>query len=113
MSSSLTLLSVVLLLVAGASPALAGAWWRLSSRAAPSSLPPGGTAAIFVSATNVGDGGVNATTSPVTIKDTLPPNLEAIKITGEPALWPGSGSPHDVRARNAHLFYQAGNVSRV
>ncbi len=83
--SSLTLLSVVLLMAAGASPALAGAWWRLSSRAAPSSLPPGGTAAIFVSATNVGDAGVNATTSPVTIKDTLPPNLEVIKITGEPA----------------------------
>jgi len=84
-SSSLVLLSAVLLLVAGASPAFAGAWWRLSSRAAPSSLPAGGTAAIFVSATNVGDAGVNATTSPVTIKDILPPNLEAIKITGEPA----------------------------
>jgi hypothetical protein len=83
--SSLTLLSVVLLMAAGASPALAGAWWRLSSRAAPSSLPPGGTAAIFVSATNVGDAGVNATTSPVTIKDTLPPNLEVVKMTGEPA----------------------------
>jgi hypothetical protein len=28
---------------------------------------------------------VNATTSPVTIKDTLPPNLEAIKVSGKPA----------------------------
>jgi hypothetical protein len=82
----LTVVSVAVLLVAGASPALAGAWWRLSSRAAPSSLPPGGTAIIVVSATNVGDGGINATTSPVTIKDTLPPNLEAIKITGKPVL---------------------------
>ncbi len=85
-SMSLTLLSVALLLVVGASPALAGAWWRLSSRAEPSSLPPGGTASIVVSATNVGDDGVNATTNPVSFKDTLPPNLEAIKISGRPAL---------------------------
>jgi hypothetical protein len=86
MSASLTVLSGALLLVAGASPAFAGAWWRLSSRAAPSSLPPGGKASIVVSATNVGDAGVNATTSAVTIKDTLPSSLEAIKITGKPAL---------------------------
>jgi hypothetical protein len=69
-----------------ASPALAGAWWRLSSRAAPSSLPPGGNAAIVVSATDVGDDGIDATTEPVTIKDTLPAGLEAIKIGGKPAL---------------------------
>ena len=74
------------LLAVCANPALAGAWWRLSSRAAPSALAPGGKATIVVSATNVGDGGVDATTDPVMVKDVLPPGLEAIKISGKPAL---------------------------
>jgi hypothetical protein len=82
---SLTVLGGTALLAADASPALAGAWWRLSSRAAPSSLPTGGKAIIVVSATNVGDGDVNAASTPVTIKDTLPANLEAIKMSGKPA----------------------------
>jgi hypothetical protein len=83
---SLTVLGSAALLAADASPALAGGWWRLSSRAAPSALPPGGKAIITVSATNVGDGGINAANSPVTIKDTLPASLEAVKMTGKPAL---------------------------
>jgi hypothetical protein len=79
-SASLVLLGVC------ASPALAGAWWRVSSRAAPSVLAPGGKATIVVSATDVGDGGVDAITSPVTISDALPASLEAIKISGKPIL---------------------------
>ena len=75
-----------LLLAVCASPALAGAWWRLSSRAAPSVLAPGGKATIVVSATDVGDGGIDAMTAPVMVKDVLPPGLEAIKISGKPAL---------------------------
>ena len=62
-----------LVLMAGASPAFAGAWWRVSSRAAPTFLAPGGQATVIVSATNVGAGTVNATKTPVTIKDALPP----------------------------------------
>ncbi len=73
------------LLVVGAAPAFAGAWWRLSARPAPSALVPGQKATIVLSATNVGDGGVNATSVPVAIKDALPPDLEASEIRGEPA----------------------------
>ncbi len=84
-SISVTVLTSAALLLVGTSPALASAWWRLSSREAPSALPPGGRATIVVSASDVGDTGVNATTTPVTIKDTLPPNLEVIRISGAPA----------------------------
>ena len=78
--------TMLVLSLAGASPALAGGWWRLSSRAAPSRLQPGQKAILEVEATDVGDVGVNATSKPVTITDTLPPNLEAIRITGQPAM---------------------------
>ena len=84
--TALCVLGSSLLLGICASPALAGAWWRLSSRAAPSALPPGGKATIVVSATNLGDGGIDAITAPVMVKDVLPPGLEAIKISGKPAL---------------------------
>ncbi len=80
-AASISLLS----LAAGASPALAGAWWRLSARAAPSNLQPGQRAILEVGATDAGDVGVIATSKPVTITDTLPPNLEAVKITGAAA----------------------------
>ncbi len=84
-SSSLALVGMSLLLMAAASPAFAGAWWRMSSRAAPTLLVPGQRATIVVAATNVGDTGVNATATPVTIKDTLPAALEATAIEGAPA----------------------------
>jgi hypothetical protein len=76
---------LALLSLAGASPALAGAWWRTSSRAAPTFLTPGGSGTIIVSATNVGDVGIDASKTPVTIRDSLPPNLEATAIKGAPA----------------------------
>ncbi len=76
---------LVLSLAAGASPAFAGAWWRLSARAAPSNLVPGQKAVLEVGATDAGDVGVNATSKPVTITDTLPPNLEAIRVVGQPS----------------------------
>jgi hypothetical protein len=85
-TTSLAALAITAAPAAGATPAPTGAWWRLSARAAPSSLPPGGKAIIVISATNIGDGAVNAATTPVTIKDTLPANLEATRITGKPAL---------------------------
>jgi len=78
-------LGVWLLLLVVAGPAFAGAWWRVASRTAPTFLEPGGKATIIVTATNVGDGGVNAAGTPVTIKDTLPPGLEATAIKGAPA----------------------------
>jgi hypothetical protein len=85
--ASLVLVAVALSVACGASSALAeaGAWWRLSSRDAPSNLMPGGKASIILTASNVGDGGVNATKTPVTITDELPAGLEAIAIRGAPA----------------------------
>ncbi len=66
-------------------PAFAGAWWRLSARAAPTLLPPGGKATLILTASNVGAGRVNATSTPVRITDSLPADLEAIAIKGAPA----------------------------
>ena len=80
---AIALLGLGLLLAAGASPAFAQAWWRMSSRPAPTLLTPGKQATIVISATNVGDTGVNANTSPVTITDSLPAGLEATEIRGE------------------------------
>ena len=74
-----------LLALAGAGPAFAGAWWHLSSRDAPTFIERGGKATIILTATDVGDTGVNATTTRVSIKDTLPPGLEATAIKGAPA----------------------------
>jgi hypothetical protein len=70
------------LLVALASATLAVAagtdspWWRVSATTAPTNLPPGGEAKIFVTAINVGDGNVNATGNKVTVTDNLPPGLQ-------------------------------------
>ncbi len=76
---------ISLLLMAAASPALAGAWWRVSSRPAPTFLAEGQKATIVITATDVGDSGVDATSTPVRIEDTLPPGLEATAIKGQPA----------------------------
>ncbi|HTZ64200.1 MAG TPA: hypothetical protein VMB51_08850 [Solirubrobacteraceae bacterium] len=78
-------LATTVLSLAGAAPAFAGAWWHVSSRAAPTYLTPGGQATIILTATNVGDGGVTAAAKPVTITDMLPPGLEATAIKGAPA----------------------------
>ncbi len=66
-------------LVGGASPALAGAWWQLSARAAPTNLPPGGQGLVDVAASDVGDQGVNGSVSHVRLTDTLP---EGLAVTG-------------------------------
>ncbi len=77
--------AAALVLVVGVGSASATAWWRVRSRSAPTVLRPGQTAAITISATNLGDTGVNATSRPVTISDVLPPGLQATSIVGAPA----------------------------
>jgi hypothetical protein len=69
------LVGVLVFVLLGACPALASPWWRLSSRAAPTDLPPSGQGRIRVTAIDLGDAGVAGITSPVTIKDTLPVGL--------------------------------------
>ena len=78
-------IALLLPLVNASQARAAAGWWRVAARAAPSSLPPGGTATIIVSASNVGDGAVDATSVPVRITDVLPPGLEATAVEGAPA----------------------------
>jgi hypothetical protein len=64
-------------------PAIAGPWWHLESRAAPTNLPPGGEGEILIAASNLGTeealgGGEHA----ITIVDKLPARLTATAISG-------------------------------
>jgi hypothetical protein len=81
------LLCVVLIVIFGApapaSAAPTNAWWRLSSRAAPTNLPPGGSGIMNVATEDFGPAGVSGETTPITITDVLPaglrvPNAEAV-----------------------------------
>jgi uncharacterized repeat protein (TIGR01451 family) len=71
---------LVLLAAAASSASAASPWWRLSTRATPSNLPPGGKGLLTVTASNLGDESVNAEKSNVHISDTLPAGLEAIAV---------------------------------
>ena len=76
--------SGVLLAAVAAAPAFAeSAWWQLDSTAAPTHLRPGEKEdKIIVTATNLGDGTVDASHSPVRITDVLPAGLKATAIAG-------------------------------
>jgi hypothetical protein len=75
--------SVLLGASAGATSAAAAEttpWWHLASNSAPSYLPPGGEATIFVTASNLGNGEVKASPgAPVKISAVLP---EGVVLTG-------------------------------
>ena len=66
---------VVVLMLVCAVPALAGPWWRLSARAAPTNLPPGQTGLIDVAADDLGDAGITGATHEITLEDVLPAGL--------------------------------------
>jgi hypothetical protein len=70
---------------APASAASTAAWWGLSSATRPTNLPPGGTGTLFVVATNLGDGAINAKENPITISDTLPAGVEATGVEAQTA----------------------------
>jgi hypothetical protein len=85
-SAALILLAVALTMLLGASTdAHATGWWRLASRTAPSYLAHGGRGTIVISATNVGDSSILASSTPVTVKAELPTELQATEIKGAPA----------------------------
>ena len=74
---------VLLMALAGASPALAeSSWWHINSSTAPTYLSPGGSGSIEVIASNLGDGEVQASYAPVTIVDKLPANITVTSVTG-------------------------------
>ncbi len=78
--------------LAGAGPAAAeSSWWRVSSSAAPTHLPPGGEGRIGVLATDVGDAEfVSGEGEPVVVTDKLPSGLTATAISGQAGVL-GSG----------------------
>ncbi|MHB8235346.1 MAG: hypothetical protein ACYDHT_11905, partial [Solirubrobacteraceae bacterium] len=83
----LALLAFGLLLGAAtqATPAVAqtgNAWWRITTTAAPTSLPPGGQGQLALTVINVGNGDINAAGEHVTITDHLPAGLEATSARG-------------------------------
>ncbi len=77
--------ALALVPVLGAAPALAGAWWHLSARSAPTNLAPGGRGLILVAANDIGDSPVEGGVSHITISDQLPQGfavaggIEAVK----------------------------------
>jgi hypothetical protein len=78
--------------VGAPAPALAGPWWRLSARAAPSYLTPGHTGLVDVSADDLGDEAVSGAAERVRISDLLPAGLEASEA--------GAINAHRARAGN-------------
>ena len=71
-----------LAIAAGPASAAVSPWWRVSTTAAPTNLQPGGIGQLELTAVNVGDAEINATSSHVTVTDTLPAGLEATGATG-------------------------------
>ncbi len=75
--------ATALLAAVSVAPALATTpYWRLATTTAPTNLKPGTVAKILIFPTNLGAAAVDATGSPVTITDKLPPGLKAISISG-------------------------------
>jgi len=78
-----SLLTALLTGALSASPALAASpWWHLTSISSPTDLTPEGTGEVIVTASNLGDGPASGTVNPITIADTLPSELHALRIEG-------------------------------
>ncbi len=56
--------------------------WHLHALSAPANLPPGGSGTIVVSASNLGDAEIKASSVPVKLVDKLPQGLEATSASG-------------------------------
>ena len=79
-------------------PTATAPWWHLEANVTPTDLTQGGEGHIVVTATNIGDDAVNATTDTVTIADKLPAGLKAsasaisgVAISNNPAKLLGAG----------------------
>ena len=79
-TSAAAVAGALALLLIGAAPALAGARWHLSSRAAPTQLPREGEGFISAQVIDLGDAGVSASDTALTITDTLPEGLAATAV---------------------------------
>jgi hypothetical protein len=74
------------LLVAGAGAAVP--WWQLDSLSTPSNLSAGGTATLYVNASNLGEEEVKGSAQKVVLRDVLPAGLEATSASGVAATLP-------------------------
>lgn len=85
LATGIALSALVLALLAAAAPALATGRWRLSSRAAPTHLPPKGTGFVDVQAINVGDTAIGAIgeSESVVVTDTLPEGMTATAVVAK------------------------------
>jgi hypothetical protein len=90
---SLALASLTALL--GPSPAFAAEpWWHLAAGSSPTYLQPPSEGRIFLTASNLGDGGVDGgKTSPVTLVAVLPPGLHAVSISAQSGYGGGNRGP--------------------
>jgi ribosomal protein S9 len=98
------LLGVLLAALLGGAPAQAAgtpanAWWRLSSRAAPTNLPPGGAGILNVAAEDFGPTGVSGAGNPIVITDVLP---AGVRVSNPEAVY-----PHRARAGGANAAEKA------
>jgi hypothetical protein len=75
-------LTAILLAGAASAAHAASSWWGLEVAPAPTTLAPGQTGQIVVSAVDMGDEEVNGEASPVTITDTVPKGIKVIPWGG-------------------------------
>ena len=77
--------SLLLALASASGAQAAGSWWRLSSVAAPTNLPPGGVGTVTASVTNLGFEDVKASGEhPIKLIDRIPAGLEIVDVKAFP-----------------------------
>lgn len=60
----------------------ASAWWQLNTASIPTSLPPGGSGTLILTATNLGDADAAGANIPVVLRGQLPAGVKATAVTG-------------------------------
>jgi hypothetical protein len=79
---AVTICVMVVCLAVAAGAGAAAPWWHLDSISAPANLPPGGTGALVVRASNLGDAEIDGSSAKVTLRDVLPAGLVAKSVVG-------------------------------
>ncbi len=83
----LAVAGALLIVFWGVSMALAATpAWQIDSAVAPSSIAPGGSGELIVTASNLGDANAEGGANPITVEDLLPAGLTATAISGRTGL---------------------------
>jgi hypothetical protein len=104
--AALVCLALAALAAAGSASAAEGplnAWWHLSSRVAPTNLPPGGKGILVVAADDLGPAGVSGASSQITLTDTLPAGL---RLTNAEAVNPRRARVGSVNTSEKEKFWK-------